>query len=82
MKKFCDFLWEHVLKIINFLKKKFLISMNHMKMQKSVIFVEKSLKINMIKIKKYCKVRDHLPYTGEYRGATDSICNLKYSTAK
>ena len=32
-----------------------------------------------MKDKKYHKVRDHFNYTGEYRGATHSICNLKYS---
>ena len=36
----------------------------------------------MRKIKKYCKVRYHLPYTGRYRGSTHSICNLKYSEPK
>ena len=25
----------------------------------------------------YQKVRHHCQYTGKYRGATDSICNLK-----
>ena len=32
--------------------------------------------------KKYGKVRDHSQYTGEYKGATQSICNLKYSRPK
>ena len=35
-----------------------------------------------MKDKKYCKVRDHCHYTGEYRGAVHSICNLKYSEPK
>ena len=29
--------------------------------------------------KKYHKVTDHCHYTGEYRGAANDICNLKYS---
>ena len=48
-------------------------------MQKLVTFVEKNLKINMLKIKKYRKVRHHCQYPEKYRGAAYSICNLKYS---
>ena len=51
-------------------------------MQKSVIFLKKILKIDMWKIKNIVKVRDHCHYTGEYRGATHSICNLEYSVPK
>ena len=51
-------------------------------MQKSVIFLKKILKIDTWKIKNTVKVRDHCHYTGEYRGATQSICNLKYSVPK
>ena len=47
-----------------------------MKTQKFVTFVKKNMKINMIKIKKYCKTRDHCHYTGEYRG------NLKHNVPK
>ena len=32
--------------------------------------------------KKYHKVRDHCYYTGKYRGAAHSVCNLKYKTPK
>ena len=52
-----------------------------MKMQKPVRSVKTNLKTNMCKIE-YCKVRDHCHYTGEYIGAAQSICNLKYSVPK
>ena len=32
--------------------------------------------------KKHYKVRDHCPYTGKYRGAAHSICNLRYKIPK
>ena len=35
-----------------------------------------------MKDKKYCKVRDHCHYTGEYRRAAHNICNLKFSVPK
>ena len=35
-----------------------------------------------MKDKKCCKVRDHCLYTEEYRGAAQSICNLKYNVPK
>ena len=41
-------------------------------MENSVIFVNE----------KYRKFRNHCHYTGEYRGAVHSICNLKYSVSK
>ena len=47
-----------------------------MKLQKSVTFVKKILKI------KIWKVRDHCHYTEKYKGAAHSICNLKYSVPK
>ena len=31
---------------------------------------------------KYCKVRDHCHYAGEYRGTVHSICNLKYTISE
>ena len=32
--------------------------------------------------KNKCKVRDHCHFTGKYRGAAHSICNLKYKVPK
>ena len=55
---------------------------NHKKMLKYGTFVKKRLKINMLKIKKYHKARDHCNYAGGYRGASHRICNLKYSIPK
>ena len=38
---------------------------------------EKKIENKCLKSKRYWKVRDHCPYTGEYRGAADSKCNLR-----
>ena len=74
MDKFCESLRENAMEIINFKKKK----MNSLTNEKiCYIFKDKH-----IKDKKYCKVRDHCHYTGEYRGAAHNISNLKYSTPK
>ena len=32
--------------------------------------------------KKYHKVRDHFDFTGKFRGAVHTICNLRYKTPK
>ena len=74
--KVCEYLREHAMKII--LKRKNVIINKRAPgiIWKSVIFVKKNLKINIWKIKKYCKVRDHCHYTGEYRGAPHCIFNL------
>ena len=44
-------------------------------MQELAIFLKKNLQINML-VPNYCQ------YTGEYRRAAHSICNLKYSIPK
>ena len=54
MKKFCESLREHLLKIIIFKIEKS--SRSHIKMQKSVLFVKKNLKKNISKIKNIIKL--------------------------
>ena len=82
IKKVCESLMEHAMKKINFKKKKMKLLTNKHKMQKFAIFVMKNLKINILKMKKYCKVRDHCHYTAEYISVAHSICNLKSSILK
>ena len=43
---------------------------------------KEKLKNKYLADKKYCKVRDHCHYTGEYRSTAYSLCNLKYSVPK
>ena len=42
----------------------------------------KKIESKYVKENKYCKIRDHCHYTGEYRGVAQSICTLKYSVPK
>ena len=51
-------------------------------MQNSAIYVKRSLKINMLKIKKFRNVRDQYHYAGQYRVAAYSICSSEYSIPK
>ena len=65
---------------MNNYEKKEMIPLSLTKSKKYIICVQKDLVLTMIK--RYHKVRDHSLYTGKYRGATHSICNLRYKTAK
>ena len=57
MTKFCEFLREHAMKIINLEKNEVIdSSRNHMKVQKSVLFVKKNLKIDIWKMKNILKL--------------------------
>ena len=55
------------------------------KCKKFVTYAKKRFSINKNDengFKLHHKVRDHCHYKGEFRGAANSICNLRYKTLK
>ena len=75
MKKFCEFLREHQMRIINFKKKKMkLLTKEQQKLNENakICYICKEKFENIWKAKK-----EHCHYTGGYRGAARSICNIK-----
>ena len=79
---FCKDLKEQAMKIINYEKTKIIPLAEKEKEtqenQKVCYICKKEFSTD----KKYCKVRDHFHYTGQYRGAALSICNLRYQITK
>ena len=94
MKKFCEFLREDAMETINFKKKKWSFNKSINKRiltkeqqesyenSKICYICKEKIENKYLKDKKYCKVRDHCHYRGEYRKAAHSICNLEYSVPK
>ena len=85
MKIFCKDLREKAIKIINYEKKKEIILTNEeeesYQNQEVCYICEKEFftdENNKKEFKSYRKVRDHCHYTGKYRGAALSSCNLRY----
>ena len=89
MKMFCKDLKEQAMKIINYEKKE-MIQLNDEEKE-----THENQKICYICEQEFCtdennkkefklkqKVRDHCHYTGKYRGAAHSICNLNYKIPK
>ena len=79
MKKYFESLREHTMKIISSKQKKMKLLKN--KQQESYGNVKICYTCKE-RDKKYRKVKDHCHYTGEYRYAAQSICNLKYFVFK
>ena len=92
IKIFCKDLRDHAMKLIGYKKKKEMILLtykenNSYEKQKVCYLCQKVFSTDNIKgvafsgaalNKKYHKVRDHFHYTGKFRGAAHSICNLRY----
>ena len=89
MKKFCDGLKEHVNRIINFEMKPMIPLTDEEKEshenQQLCHICEKEFctdKDNKKEYKLMKKVKDHCQYTGKYRGAAHTICNLHYKVVE
>ena len=86
MKKFCESLREHAMKIFNFKKSKMkLLAKEQLESYENanICFIcKEKFENKILKDKKYRKVRDHCHHIGEYRGIVHNICNLKYSVPK
>ena len=82
MERFCKDLRDQAMKIINYEKKEMIPLTDEetksYEKQKVCYICEKEFSTD----EKYCKVRDHCHYTGKFRGAAHSICNLRYKTPK
>ena len=83
--KFCSNLKEFETKIINYRKKGMILSTDNKnksyEKQKECRICKKDFcydKNGENKFKLNQKVRDHCHYTGKFRGAAHSICNLRY----
>ena len=86
MKKLCEFLRERAMIIINFKKKKMELLTKEQQESyenaKICYICKEKFESEHLKDKKYRNVRGHCHYTGDYRGAAHSICNLKSSVPK
>ena len=89
MKMFCNDLKEQAIRIINYEPKPKIPSTNDEKESyenqeichicENFFYTDKD---NKEEFKKIQKVRDHCHYTGKYRGAAHSICNLRFKVKK
>ena len=86
MKKCCNSLRKHALKIFHFSKKTMKLTTNKQQgsyeKPKTCYICKETFENKYPKDRKYRKVRKHCHYTGKYGGAADSIFNLKFRVPK
>ena len=74
------------MKIINFKKKKMKLLIKEQQESyenaKTCYICKETFENKYVKNEKYCKVRNHCHYTGEYIGDEHRICNWKYCVLK
>ena len=83
--KFCEYLREHAMKLINSKKeKKILTKEQHESYENAKIcyICKERFENRYLKDKKYRKLREHCHYTGEHKDAAHSLCNLEYRVPK
>ena len=78
MEKFCKYLREHAMRIRNYEKKMIPLTDKENKFSANykVCYIRKK-EFSIDNDKKHHTVRDHFHYTGQFRGAAHSICNLR-----
>ena len=80
VKKFCESLREHAMNVMNFKKKKVKLLTKEQKEScenaKICYIRQEKFENKNMRDKKHRKVSYHCHYTGKYRGAPRSICNL------
>ena len=83
MKNFCSSLRQHATNILNFEKKQILLlTKEELKLYqdaRNCYIRGKRILQKLAKNRNYRKVKDHCHYAGKYRGAAQSICNLKFN---
>ena len=83
MKRFCEYLREHAMKIINFKKKKKKLltkeQLESYENAKISYICKETFENKYSRDNKYCKVKDHCQYTREVRGTAHGA---KYSVPK
>ena len=83
MNKFCISLREHAVNVINFEKKRMLpLTEEKIKLHRdlTVCYIcRKSFTLKLTRDKTYSKVRENCHFSGNYRGAVHSICNLSFN---
>ena len=82
MKKFCESLIEHTVKIINLNKKKMIPLTNkqqELHEKTKICYICKKHFKHKCTVDKNYKFKDHCCYTGQCKGATRSIRNVKYT---